>query len=186
MKQDTDRRTFLLAAGGAATTVALAGCSGNGDEDENGGDGATDDTGGEKGDDTGDENGGGGGPDGVPEEVHQYLTENEANLYEDELVDMTGEDAITIMNGAGEDNVAFDPAAIRIDAGTEVTWEWTGLGGAHNVVSRDVSDFEFSNPDGLTDEEGHTWTYTFEETGNGMYHCEAHTALGQHGAIVVE
>ena len=163
-----DRRKFLMAAGATAATVAVAGCSGGGDDG---------------GDDGGD---GGGAPEDVPESVHTYLTDNEANGYDNSVEDLTGESSVTIMNGAGSNNVAFDAAAIRIDSGTEVTWEWTGLGGAHNVVSRDQSDFEFANPEGLIDEEGHTWSNTFEEAGNAVYHCEAHTAQGQHGAIIVE
>lgn len=166
MTRNTDRRTFLIAAGSAAATVALAGCS----DDDNGDDG----------------NGDGNGNGDVPEEVDQYLTDNEANLYDGTVEDHTGEGSITIMNGAGEDGLAFDPTAVRIDSGTEVTWEWTGEGGGHNVVSTESPE-EFESDDGeLIDEEGHTWSYTFENTGNYMYECTAHTALGQHGAIIVE
>jgi halocyanin-like protein len=167
MKADMDRRKFLMAAGATAATVAVAGCSGGGNGDDGGDDG-------------------GGAPDNVPESVHTYLTDNDANLYDNSVEDHTGEDSVTVMNGAGSNNVAFDAAAIRIDAGTEVTWEWTGLGGSHNVVSRDQSDFDFENPEGLLGDEGHTWSYTFEESGNAVYHCEAHTAQGQHGAVIVE
>ena len=180
MERIERKRRNLLAAGGTALAMTMAGCSsvvldrlgggddGHGDE-EDGGDG-----------------GAGEVPENVPEAVHTYLADNGANGYDNSVEDLTGESAVTIMNGAGDNNVAFDAAAIRIGTGTEVTWEWTGLGGAHNVVSRDQSDFEFANPEGLVTEEGHTWSYTFEETGNAVYHCEAHTAQGQHGAVIVE
>lgn len=159
MKSDMDRRKFLMAAGATAATVAVAGCSDDDDEAEP--------------------------PEGVPQEVHDYLVDNDAQLYDNTVADHTGEDSVTIMNGAGDENVAYDPPLVRIDAGTEVTWEWTGQGGAHNVEDNG-GDFDFENPEGLIDEDGHTYSYTFEESGNAMYHCIAHTAQGQHGAIVVE
>ncbi|ESP90042.1 halocyanin 2 [Candidatus Halobonum tyrrellensis G22] len=31
--------------------------------------------------------------------------------------------------------MAFDPAAVAVDAGTTVTWEWTGRGGEQDVVA---------------------------------------------------
>ena len=31
---------------------------------------------------------------------------------------------------------AFAPASLIVDAGTTVVWEWTGAGGAHNVVEK--------------------------------------------------
>ena len=174
MNRTERQRRNLLAAGGTALAMAMAGCSsvvldriGDDDEDAEEEDDAIE------------------APENMPEEVHEYLLDNNAQLYEGELEDLTGEDSITIMNGAGDNDVAYDPPAVRIDAGTEVTWEWTGRGGAHNVES-DGGDFDFENPEGLLDEEGHTWSHTFEEAGNALYLCIAHTAQGQHGAVIVE
>lgn len=179
MERIERKRRNLLAAGGTALAMTMAGCSsvvldriGNGDD-------------GHGDDDSGDDGGAGEVPEDVPEQVHTYLTDNDANLYENSAEDLTGEDSVTIMNGAGDNNVAFDSPAIRITTGTEVTWEWTGLGGSHNVSTTE-GDFEFENDEGLIDEEGHTWSRTFEETGNAMYECVAHTAQGQHGAVIVE
>lgn len=170
MTPDINRRK-LLSAGGAALAVGLAGCSafadGRGVPGTEGGiqDGAGDS-----------------GPDeNVPTEAHEYLTENEANLYEGSMEDMTGQDAVTIMNGAGT-GFAFDPPLVQIDPGTEVTWEWTGEGGAHNVSSTEPSATEFRSGDPMI--EG-TWSHTFEEAGFQSYHCEPHSGSGMHGAIVV-
>ena len=170
-----NRRKFL-AAGLTGAAAALAGCGGiladgrgvpgKSDRIEDG------------------ENGDGGPPSGVPEAVHQYLTDNEANGYEEELVDMTGEDSITIEVGAGGQGFSFAPVAVNIDPGTEVVWEWTGNGGAHNVVSRGDSTAEFDSGESVS-EAGTTFTYTFETEGNNFYHCEPHTSIGMHGAIVV-
>ena len=60
--------------------------------------------------------------------------------------------------------LAFSPAAIQVDSGTTVTWEWTGEGGAHNVVHED-GEFESD----LQEEDGATFEHTFEEEGNFLY-----------------
>ncbi|MFC6720383.1 halocyanin domain-containing protein [Halobacteriaceae bacterium SHR40] len=168
-----NRREFL-AAGLTGTVAALAGCTGI-LADGRGVPGKSDII---------EDEDGSGGPSGVPEDVHTYLTDNGANGYEEELEDMTGEDSITIEVGAGGQGFSFAPAAVNIDPGTEVTWEWTGNGGAHNVVSREDSADEFDSGEAV-DEEGETFSHTFEEAGNQFYHCEPHTGSGMHGAIVV-
>ena len=163
---DLSRRRFVQGTGAAIAVGTLAGCTGNGNDEP-----------------TDDEPAG----EPAPDDVDEFLGTNDANLYDGTIADMTGEAEITIDNGAGADGLAFDPAAVRVDAGTTVVWEWTGEGGAHNAVSVEGSDFEFASDDGeLIDEEGHTWEFTFEEPGTALYVCEAHSAQGQYGAIVVE
>lgn len=76
---------------------------------------------------------------------------------------------------------AYSPAAIRIDAGTTVTWNWTGEGGQHNVVHED-GDFESE----LIGEGGSEFQYTFEDAGSYLYACTPHSALGMKGAVTVE
>lgn len=172
-----NRRKFL-AAGVTGVAATLAGCSGI-LADGRGVPGKSEEI-----EDDEDGNGNGGAPSGVPAEVHQYLTENEANGYEDELVDLTGQDSITIEVGAGGQGFTFAPPAVNIDPGTEVVWEWTGNGGAHNVVAREQSTSDFDSGETVA-EEGTTFSHTFEEEGNNFYHCEPHTSVGMHGAIVV-
>lgn len=120
----------------------------------------------------------------IPDAVHEYMIDNDVQLYDGSLADRTGTESVTIDVGAGNQALAFDPPVIRIDAGTEVVWKWTGEGGAHNVVSTDSPE-EFSNED-VTDEAGHTWWYTFEQTGTYFYYCQPHKPIGMHGAIIVE
>lgn len=168
---NSDRRKFL-AASGTALTIAVAGCSGGGDSggDDGGDDGSSD----------GGDDGGMGG--NVPEEVDTYLNDNDANGYDGSVVDETGSSSVTIQVGAGSDGLAFDPAAVRVDSGTEVTWEWTGNGGSHNVAVNQ-GPTEFSSE--TVGEEGHTFSQTLE-SGNYMYQCDPHATLGMHGAVIVE
>lgn len=179
MTPEINRRK-LLSAGSVAAAVGLAGCGGI-LADGRGVPGTTDPP---ADDGSGNGNGNGNGtPEGIPQNVHEYLVENEANLYEEEMIDMTGESQVTVMAGAGS-GFAFDPTLIHIDSGTEVTWEWTGEGGIHNVVSAESSATEFRSGDPI-DEEGHTWSNTFEEAGNQFYFCNPHKSAGMHAAIVV-
>jgi halocyanin-like protein len=104
MRRSPDRRR-LLRAGGAATIIALAGCS-----DLFGGSTDFD--------------------DGVPDEVATHL--ETANNVDGSITDLTGESSVTIDVGPGGD-LAYDPALASIDAGTTVTWEWQTTG--HTVTS---------------------------------------------------
>jgi halocyanin-like protein len=110
---------------------------------------------------------------------------NNANLYsEGEFADHRGEDSLTISVGAGE-GFAFDPPTIWIDPGTTVTWEWTGEGGGHNVVTEE-GPAGFNQPD-VVSEAGYTYEYEFTEEDAGIttYKCEPHEAQGMKGGIAV-
>ena len=165
-------RREILKAGGAALTVGLAGCIGP-FQDGEGVPGSV-----EKDPDAGNgnENGSGGNGSGFPQ-VEEYLSD--ANNYEGSVEDLTGEDSVTVEVGAGS-GLAFGPAAIQVDPGTTVTWEWTGEGGGHNVVDEDGK-FESE----IVSEGGHTFEYTFEESGTTRYYCAPHKASGMKGAVVV-
>jgi len=97
--------------------------------------------------------------------------------------DYTGQDEVTVDVGA-VDGLKFGPAAILIDPGTTVVWEWTGEGGGHNVVADDES---FNSGDPVA-EEGTTFEYTFEDVSEGdtfNYLCVPHEAVGMKGAVAI-
>ena len=166
--RDLDRRTFVATTGTAMATL-LAGCSGGGGsgDDGNGGGGTTD--------------GGGsdGGSDHLAEEPNYDGWFDDVDNY-DGTHDLTGKDGVSVAVGSG-DGLKFDPPAIAVSAGTTVTWEWTGQGGQHNVAAEN-GDFESE----LVSEEGHTFEYTFEETGVHKYKCTPHATVGMKGAVVVK
>jgi halocyanin-like protein len=168
---DISRRDALI-AGGTALTASMAGClGGGGDDGDDGG--------------NGDDNGNGQSPEEIAD---SYLSDNSANLYggTGDIVDETGSDAITIEVGAG-DGLAFDPPAVRVASGTEITWEWTGNGGNHNVVLNDgpSGGVELDSGDPVQ-EEGTTYSETLDTTGVYRYRCVPHQAQGMHGAVIVE
>ena len=157
---DPERRR-VLAAGGTALTIGLAGCLG------------------------GDSDGGNGGDDDLAVTADSYLSGNDARGYDGtgDIVDETGNGSITIEVGVGDRGVAYGPAAVRVDAGTEVTWAWTGNGGAHNVVS-DEGPTELSSGNPV---QGSDVTYVQTlEAGVYRYKCTIHTSVGMYGAVLVE
>ena len=98
-------------------------------------------------------------------------------------VDRRGEDAVTIEVGveANGNYWGFGPAAVWVDSGTTVTWEWTGRGNAHNVVAEN-DDYSSGSP---TAQAGTTFEHTFAEAGIHKYYCNPHLSAGMKGAIVV-
>ena len=143
-------RRKVLKAGGATVMIALAGCLGDDDDDVD---------------------------DDAPEEVADHMSD--ANGY-DGVEDMTGQDSVTIDNGVDGPDYAFEPAAIQVDPGTEVTWEWVSDG--HSVEHVDgPGDF-----DSGIENEGFTFSHTFDEEGIVLYQCGPHATIGHLGAVVVE
>ena len=147
-----NRREFLRTAGGAAGGAAAVSAGASpAAAAEDGGGGSVPDFGG-------------------------YL--DGANNYSGSVADETGNDEVTVDVGAG-DGLAFGPAAVQVDNGATVVWEWTGEGGAHNVVSED----DVFNS-GSTQNSG-TFEHTFEEDGIYPYFCSPHKGSGMKGVIVV-
>jgi halocyanin-like protein len=98
-----------------------------------------------------------------------------------ETEDLRGEESVEVQVGAG-DGLQFEPAAIWIDPGTEVVWEWTGEGGGHNVASNDGEEFESDTED----EAGFTFEHVFEDEDQiNEYECTPHTAQDMHGGVAV-
>jgi len=101
--------------------------------------------------------------------------------------DARGESEVTVQVGAGDQGLAFDPTLLWVDPGTTITWEWTGAGGAHNVVTVEdggPASLDSGDPIG---EEGNTYEYETSEEDAGIthYHCVPHTSTGMHGGLAV-
>jgi halocyanin-like protein len=173
MTERYSRRTLLRTAGVAAAGV-VAGCGG--------GESTTEDT--DQPDDSP-------SPEPTPADttteaqeppsVDEFLSETDNY---DSIVDRTGSEAVTVDVGVEANSAyyGFGPAAIRIDTGTTVTWEWTGQGSTHNVVTRHGADFASEQ----MSEAGATYERTFDEPGTILYVCVPHEGIGMKGAVVVE
>ncbi|MCY4731513.1 halocyanin domain-containing protein [Natronomonas gomsonensis] len=159
------RRDFMRAAGGAsvAATAAAGAAQPAAASSAEGGEGGS----------------GGGG--NLEPDFGAYL--DDANLYES-AEDLRDQDEVTISVGGG-DGLAFDPPAIWISPGTTVTWEWTGEGGAHNVVANE-GPAEFNSGDPV-DSSSATYEFEFTEDHAGIttYYCNPHETSGMKGGIAV-
>lgn len=113
-------------------------------------------------------------PDGRPE-FDGWLSDVEGY---DGVVDATGRSLVTVVVGPGGD-MSFDPAAVRVDVGTTVRWEWAGGGSAHNVAATDGS---FESAYHTT--KGATFDRTFDEPGAVKYLCVPHEYVGMKGIVV--
>ncbi|MFB6142356.1 MAG: halocyanin domain-containing protein [Halorientalis sp.] len=177
MRDALDRRNFLRGIGAVTLVGTLAGCAGNGDQPA----GTPTDTP----ESTEPTTTAGGTPTtaggDIQSRVDEYLSD--VSNYDGSITDRTGSDSVTVDVGAEGNggNFAFAPPAIRVSAGTEVVWEWTGQGGQHNVV-HEGGNFESD----LTATAGHTFSQTFDEAGLYRYYCQPHRTLGMKGVVVVE
>lgn len=164
-----DRRTVLRTSAALVAAGLLAGCSDDGSSDGNGG-----------GNDDNDNGNGNGNEDydfgGFFDGVDSY----------DGLVDETGSDAVTVTVGAEGNGgpYAYDPTAVKVDAGTTVTFEW--VSDTHNVAVVDQPDDAGWEGHETIENEGFSFESTFETPGAYTYVCEPHESLGMKGAIVVE
>ena len=102
--------------------------------------------------------------------------------YDGTVVDATGQEEVTVDVGVQANGGAFGfgPAAVQVDAGTTVRWEWTGEGSRHNVVN-EAENFESE----LAAEEGFTYERTLDSEGVVKYYCTPHRGLGMKGVVVV-
>lgn len=96
------------------------------------------------------------------------------------VTDRTDADEVRIDVGS-DGGYGFAPAAVRVGSGTRIVWEWTGQGGAHNVVEEDDA---FASE--LVTEGGHTFSRTFDAAATVKYYCAPHRNRGMRGVVVVE
>lgn len=151
------RRDLLRAVGGGtvATAAALAGC----EEDPPGGE----------------------CPE-LPSEPNYRGYLDDVSTY-DHTCDRRNFESVTVEVGLQGDigYYQFGQPAVAVTPGTEVTWEWTGRGGAHNVAARRGT-FRSGDP---VDEDGHTFSQTFSDPAIYTYLCEPHASQGMKGAVYV-
>ncbi|WP_336003124.1 halocyanin domain-containing protein [Halorientalis halophila] len=104
--------------------------------------------------------------------------------YSGRLDDMRGQGSVDVTVGAPSPNGtnhSFDPVAILVDRGTQVVFDWTGRGGAHDVSWEDGN---FEDSVSVRDA-SHTYIVTLDEPGVYRYYCRTDRPNNGRGAIVV-
>ncbi|MDS0258028.1 halocyanin domain-containing protein [Haloarcula sp. S1CR25-12] len=180
---DVSRRAFMRTATGATAAAAATGTAAaqEGTATESGTESGTA-TGTESGTAAGTESGtasGGGG--GGPPDFGGYL--DQVGNFSGSVTDARGQDTATVEVGveANDGPFGFGPAAIHVDNGATVQFEWTGNGN-HNVVSDGDGPLDSGSAVGGS---GVQYEYTFEEDGIYNYYCSPHEANQMKGSIVV-
>jgi len=112
-------------------------------------------------------------------------TGGETSNYDGTTVDKTGQGSVTISVGTDGNggSYAFDPPAVKVSSGTEVTFDW--VSNTHNVEVQDQPAGENWQGESSIKNEGYTYSHTFETAGTYKYYCDPHLSLGMKGAIVV-
>lgn len=105
----------------------------------------------------------------------------DANNYDGEFEDLIGEDVVTVTVTTDNFN-SFDPAAIEIDQGTTVIWEWED--GGHSVTQEPLGEQEQLFDSGVLND-GADYEYTFDEAGDYAYKCTPHWLQGHLGGVRV-
>ena len=107
----------------------------------------------------------------APETVDQWLLDQNP-FYDGNMV--VGIPYVGV--GAGEADTGFDPAAVKISTGTEITWEWASADKPHNVVQIAQTGTEEAAFDSGEPQQGDniTFRYTFGEAGIYRYVCTPH------------
>lgn len=156
------RRAALRAAGLAATggLAALAGCPGGGD-----GTATTEE------------------PDVIESEPNYRGWFDGVDNYRG-TVDRRDAEQVRVRVGVEGDTGAyrFGPAAVAVSPDTSVIWEWTGQGGAHDVVS-ESDDFDSGEP---VESDSATFTFTYQSPAVYRYYCSNHRDRGMRGAVFVD
>lgn len=107
---------------------------------------------------------------------------DDVGYWNEQATELTGKKNVTVMvGGEANDNLSFAPVAIHVDPGTTVTWDWTGKGGAHNVVA-EQGNFNSGSPVGSAST---TFNHSFKQDGIFTYYCQPHRSLGMKGAVAV-
>ncbi|MBX0297431.1 halocyanin domain-containing protein [Haloarcula nitratireducens] len=165
MTSQLNRRSFARRIAAVSSAGLLAGCGGSGDESSSG------------------ESGGSAQTTPARSEVSEYLG-NSAN-FDGNLTVKSSSDAVSVKVGAEGNGgaYAYAPVAIEISSGTTVSWEWTGKGSTHNVVSQGDGPLDSGSP---VAEASTTYEHTFEDSGTYLYYCTPHKSMGMKGAVVVK
>jgi len=172
-----NRREFLLVAGGVAGTVAATGPAVAQEGNTSGGN-----TSGGGGNESGNASGGGGGGSSVSGPIDYGI--DGANNYDGpgSGADATGQSEVTIQVGAGSGGLAFEPAAVHVDPGATIVWEWTGEGGAHNVHHQSgPGDYESE----IQSSGSYEWQVPDDASGISEYQCDPHAGQGMIGALAI-
>lgn len=105
--------------------------------------------------------------------------------FDGSTADKTGTDTVTVTVGSEGNGgtYAFNPPAVAVSPGTEVTFEWASNN--HNLlVESQPDDASWQDHEAL-ENQGFSLKHTFETEGVYKYYCQPHLPLGMKGVVEV-
>jgi halocyanin-like protein len=98
------------------------------------------------------------------------------------VADKRGQSEVTIQVGATGNggDFAFEPAAVHVDPGTTVVWEWVSDAAAYDVVDQTL---DYASETATLP--GTTFAMQFDGDGESRYDCSAYGDQGMRGVVVV-
>lgn len=98
------------------------------------------------------------------------------------VADKRGQSEVTIQVGAAGNGgeFAFEPAAVRVDPGTTVVWEWVSDAATYDVVDDSLG---FASEKATLP--GTTFAMQFDGDGESRYDCTEYSDQGMRGVVVV-
>lgn len=109
----------------------------------------------------------------------------DANGFDGEVADRRGQENVSIQVGAGPNGHAFDPAAVIVDPGTTITWDWVEESGAHYVVNRVRVAYDPETIPDLISSGTYSTSETLDIPQMKRYACYNHDDDGMRAAVIV-
>lgn len=116
-----------------------------------------------------------------PDSVEEWLADANGYRGEQTRTGIDGRAEIQVGNEY-DDGLGFAPVVVEVPPMTNVRWNWTGHGGAHNVVALDGT-FDSGRSNAKS---GTSYYYVFEEPGTYPFVSEPGRSDGMKGAVVVK
>lgn len=137
---------------------------------------------------SGGDSGGSGGDGGTPTEDSSLGPMRDFDGWLDDtdnyrgVADERGQSEVTVEVGADGNGgaFAFEPAAVHVDPGTTVVWEWVSGDAAYDVVDETLG---YASEQASTP--GHTFATRFDGHGESRYDCTKYSDRGMRGVVVV-
>jgi plastocyanin len=98
--------------------------------------------------------------------------------------------AVDVKMGSDSGQLVFVPDEVTVKVGESVTWIGN-VGMPHNVVFDDEAapagaDLEKLNHEDMMNDQGKSYSSTFDKPGKYEYYCEPHRGAGMNGVVIVK
>ena len=107
---------------------------------------------------------------------------------ENDIVDATDQESVRIRHGETSEGGLYisEPAIVRVDSGTALTYEWVSPGHSLTEVEGEGATITGWDDHDVAEGDGYEHTVTFDGPGVVLWECVPHRAQNHRGAVIVE